>query len=273
VALASGEAPPPPTTQDARAFAFEICSEMEARARDNGVPIHFLARLIWKESLFDPDAVSPRGAEGIAQFMPGTAKLRGLADPFEPKSAIGASAAYLADLKASVGNWGAAAAAYNAGEDRYQRWLDGETSLPLETEDYVLAITGHSTQEWKAPGADFQVAAIGKAGDFASQCVSLVMRETAPVAPPIDHGEWKPWGVTVAGGFSERGALLAYHSVSLRFASVIGEEKPLLAKKRNRSMGSRAVVHVMIGRDSRAEALALCHALTAKGGACVVERN
>jgi len=52
----------------------------------------FFARLIWKESRFDIKAVSPAGAQGVAQFMPATAKRRGLADPFDPEQAIPASA-------------------------------------------------------------------------------------------------------------------------------------------------------------------------------------
>jgi len=60
-----------------------ICDLIEAEADRNGVPRDFFARLIWKESRFDANAVSPVGAEGIAQFMPGTARLRGLADPFD----------------------------------------------------------------------------------------------------------------------------------------------------------------------------------------------
>ena len=52
----------------------------------------FFARLIWKESRFDPNAVSPAGAEGIAQFMPGTAAMRGLKNSFDIEQAIPASA-------------------------------------------------------------------------------------------------------------------------------------------------------------------------------------
>ena len=54
-----------------------ICRLIEVNAETHDLPKDFFARLIWKESRFDPDAVSPAGAEGIAQFMPGTAKMRG----------------------------------------------------------------------------------------------------------------------------------------------------------------------------------------------------
>ncbi|MEM9370297.1 MAG: lytic transglycosylase domain-containing protein, partial [Pseudomonadota bacterium] len=99
-----------------------ICDTIKSAADRNGLPRPFFARLIWKESRFDIKAVSPVGAQGIAQFMPATAKERGLANPFDPAQAIPASAHYLADLKEAFGNWGLAAAAYNGGPDRVSRF-------------------------------------------------------------------------------------------------------------------------------------------------------
>ena len=69
-----------------------VCDLIEAHAQAHGLPREFLARLIWKESRFDPNAVSPVGAEGVAQFMPGTARMRGLANSFDIEQAIPASA-------------------------------------------------------------------------------------------------------------------------------------------------------------------------------------
>ena len=57
-------------------------------------------------------AVSRAGAQGVAQFMPATAKWRGLADPFDPLEAIAQSAKLLRDLRREFGNLGLAAAAY-----------------------------------------------------------------------------------------------------------------------------------------------------------------
>src|SRR5262249_57830667 len=105
--------------------------------------------VIGKESRFDPNAVSPKGAQGIAQFMPGTAADRGLDDPFEPKSAIVHSADLLADLRNEFGNFGLAAAAYNAGAERVHSWLDGKSSLPAETIGYVYFVTGRDAEEWR----------------------------------------------------------------------------------------------------------------------------
>ena len=145
LAIAVGIAPPafadPPKSRPKFSVG-RICDLIETHAGHHGLPKEFFARLIWKESRFDPNAVSPVGAEGIAQFMPGTARMRGLANPFDIEQAIPASAHYLGELKKGFGNLGLAAAAYNAGENRVSRWLASGGFLPLETEDYVLTIMG-----------------------------------------------------------------------------------------------------------------------------------
>ena len=81
--------------------------------------------------------------------MPAAASDRGLADPFDPAAAIPASAKLLAELAKRFGNLGLAAAAYNAGPNALTDWLGGKGVLPLETQNYVLAITGHDVEEWR----------------------------------------------------------------------------------------------------------------------------
>ena len=273
--VAAGAATPPPLPQtdaDRQSFAETVCREIDTQATAHGLPQSFVARLIWKESLFDPGAVSPKGAQGIAQFMPGTAKRRGLDDPFDAKKAVAASAAYLDDLRTMFGNLGLAAAAYNAGEDRVRNWLAGTGSLPYETQDYVYSITGHGHDEWKTEGARFDIPAIGGSGTFADQCRSLVMRELSPQAIEVKQANWKPWGVLLTANFSEARALQAFRVIRNRF-DIIADEDPLVVRKLNRSMGRRKMARVMIGRDSRAEAQALCRDLTARGGVCLVARN
>src|SRR6476620_2178303 len=124
-----------------------MCLMIESAARANDLPLEFFARVIWQESRFQADAVGPltrRGqrAEGIAQFMPGTASERGLFDPFDPVSALPKSAEFLEALHVTFGNLGLAAAAYNAGPRRVRDWLEGRGGLPAETRNYVLKITG-----------------------------------------------------------------------------------------------------------------------------------
>ena len=81
-----------------------VCRLIESSARTQSLPVAFLTRLIWQESSFRPNTISPAGAQGIAQFMPKTADERGLANPFDPEEAIPKSAELLAALKQRFGN-------------------------------------------------------------------------------------------------------------------------------------------------------------------------
>jgi tetratricopeptide (TPR) repeat protein len=160
----------PPAPPRTAAFVSRICHQIERQAVVSELPPGFLAKLIWKESRFDPDAISPAGAEGIAQFMPHTARDWNLANPFEPMSAIVASARLLKYLNTRYGNLGLAAAAYNAGEKRVDTWRSGRGGLPGETRDYVFSITGHPAKTWRrgeGPEVDYNLDATM---DFQTAC-------------------------------------------------------------------------------------------------------
>lgn len=128
------------------------CLIIERAARTNLLPVGLLTHLIWTESRFQAGAVSPKGARGVAQFMPGTAAERGLSNPFDPEEAIPQAARLLADLDQRFGNTGLAIAAYNAGAKRVSDWLDRTEPLPRQTRNFVLTVTGHSPEEWVANG-------------------------------------------------------------------------------------------------------------------------
>jgi hypothetical protein len=99
-----------------------------------------LAAQAWKESNFNLFARSGAGAQGIAQFMPGTAHSYGLADPFDPEQAIDAQAHYMRDLLRCFASVPLALAAYNAGEGRVAECM---CIPPIpETQAYVAAILG-----------------------------------------------------------------------------------------------------------------------------------
>ena len=85
------------------------CLGLAKAAAAHDLPLDFFVRLIRQESNFDPNSVSHAGALGIAQFMPGTARWRGLADPFEPLQALDESARWLRELREQFGNLGLAA--------------------------------------------------------------------------------------------------------------------------------------------------------------------
>lgn len=80
-----------------------------------GVPPALMAGQLMAESGFDPNAGSPVGAEGIAQFMPATAAAYGLTNPYDPVAAIDAEAHLMSDLLRQFGSPELALAAYNAG--------------------------------------------------------------------------------------------------------------------------------------------------------------
>jgi hypothetical protein len=125
-----------------------ICEAVKAAAEEHDLPIGFFVRLLWQESRFRSEEVSHAGAQGIAQFMPQTAVEMGLRNPFDPLQAIPASAKFLRKLYNQFGNLGLAAAAYNAGGGRIEKWLSRRGALPKETRAYVKIITGHKAEAW-----------------------------------------------------------------------------------------------------------------------------
>jgi Transglycosylase SLT domain len=139
--------------EEADAPVDAVCRIIDSSARAQNLPVEFLTRLIWRESNFRPDAKSPVGARGIAQFMPSTAAERGLSNPNDPEAAIGKAAEFLANLKQRFGNLGLAAAAYNAGSTRVAAWLQGAGDLAPETHDYVMILTRHPVEDWRGGGA------------------------------------------------------------------------------------------------------------------------
>jgi hypothetical protein len=131
-----------------------LCNTLFTSAQDNDLPVPFFANLLWQESRLRVDDVSKKGAQGIAQFMPKTAVETGLANPFDPMQAIPASARFLQRLRLQFGNLGFVAAAYNAGAHRVIEWLERRASLPRETRDYVVRVTGLSVETWKTMPID-----------------------------------------------------------------------------------------------------------------------
>jgi murein DD-endopeptidase MepM/ murein hydrolase activator NlpD len=115
-------------------------AEIRAAANAHGLDPALLAAVVQQESGGDPAAVSVDGAQGLAQLMPATAALYGVADPFDPTQNLDGAAAYLADLLARYDdNIPLALAAYNAGPKR----VDGCQCIPdfAETRRFVANVT------------------------------------------------------------------------------------------------------------------------------------
>ena len=126
----------------------ELCSSLVDVAQANALPLGFFTNLIWQESRFDHEAISPVGAMGIAQFMPDVADKFDI-NAFDGREALPASGRLLRTLADRFGNVGLAAAAYNAGPKRVADWLAQRAGLPKETRDYVSHITGKPVEAWR----------------------------------------------------------------------------------------------------------------------------
>jgi hypothetical protein len=242
----------------------EICRTLAQAAADNKLPEGFFTRLIWQESGFDPVAVSPAGAQGIAQFMPQTAAMRGLANAFEPLQALRESASYLSELRTTFGgNLGLAAAAYNAGPGAVEAWLVGRRSLPAETLAYVHVVTGYTVEAWAAqplPQFEFSNAPTG------ARCVEVAKLtiESARLRLALaSSSAWGPWCVQLAVNGSEGGALAAYERLRRRYGSILGNRLPLV-------LSASSTFVVRVSEKSQTDADALCTKLRTAGGACIV---
>ena len=132
----------------------DLCNALLTSAEQNDLPVAFFANLIWQESRLRDDAVSPKGALGIAQFMPQVAARNGLHNPLDPLQALPASARLLRGLRDQFRNLGFVAAAFNAGARRVVDWLEHGRTLPRETRGYVRNITGRSVDDWRKTPVD-----------------------------------------------------------------------------------------------------------------------
>jgi hypothetical protein len=261
-----------PAPQSRTAFIQDVCRRIEMASRMWTLPPGFLARLIWKESRFNPNAVSPAGAQGIAQFMPGTARLRGLDDPFDLKTAIPASAHFLFDLRNRFGSLGLAAAGYNAGPGRVQRWLSGTSGLPRETWDFVSAITGFSPEAWKTgerPDAKYVLHA---EKSFHAACSALPIREFRP-KKQFHKGPWQPWGAHLTADWSPSKAMARYADLQRKFPAILGAQEPMVLRVRNPRFGRAPRYEVRLGAPDRAGANQLCKRIQRAGGVCIVLRS
>jgi Transglycosylase SLT domain len=240
-----------------------LCEVLAKAAASHDLPADFFTRLIWQESQFTADAVSRAGAQGIAQFMPATARLRGLEDPFNPLEAIAKSAELLRDLRREFGNLGLAAAAYNAGSGRVRDWLVGRRPLPAETRAYVRLVTGRSVEEWTGGQTNPPEMRSLKAVPCDVQAAN---RDASARTETI-----KPWGVEVVGSLTPAQALARFREWRSKYAAIVGDREPHVVIRG--ILGNTGAARVRIGADTRVEAAKLCAALRAAGTYCDVLRN
>jgi len=120
--------------QNTRAYYMQLARDA---AREAGVPEDLFLSLIEQESGFDPNALSPKGAKGLAQLMPDTAKELGV-DPTDIKQNLAGGARYLSQMMSRFPDLNMALAAYNAGPTRVAK-LGRVPNFP-ETQNYIKSV-------------------------------------------------------------------------------------------------------------------------------------
>lgn len=121
------------------AYKGKYLTSARSLAAKHGVPEDLFLRLVQQESGWNPNALSPKGATGLAQLMPETAALLGV-DPGDPLQNLEGGARYLRMMYERYGNWRLALAAYNAGPGA----VDQHNGVPpyAETMNYVQVVFG-----------------------------------------------------------------------------------------------------------------------------------
>ncbi len=111
-----------------------------AAAIRHRIPPEMFEKLVSVESNWNPNALSHKGAIGLAQLMPSTAQLLGV-DPRDPRQNLEGGARYLSQQYLRFGNWRDALAAYNAGPEAVAKY--GGVPPYKETQGYVRKILGN----------------------------------------------------------------------------------------------------------------------------------
>ncbi|WP_037262395.1 lytic transglycosylase domain-containing protein [Roseivivax halodurans] len=253
-------------------YVHDTCQAIEYFARENALDPGFFARLIWQESRFDPNALSHADARGIAQFIDGTADLRGLGDSYNPAEALEHSAHYLGDMARRYGNQGLAAVGYNGGEGRAEGLIAGSGGLARETVHYVQIITGLRAETWRddpPEDPDFRLQ-----GDmpFREACHDLARNRRMTRYPPPEPVH-APFGVQLAYGLTVAAARQSFEQRSQACRSGVEEIDLDLVYVRSRITGQRARYMARLGQQSASAAHRLCAELRRQGCICAVYRN
>lgn len=173
-------------------------------ARAHGIPEDVFVRQIRAESNFNPKAGSSAGAQGIAQFMPATAKGMGV-DPWDPKSALYGSARLMSNYLKKYGNYRDGLIAYNAGPSRVGKPLYAETAAYIKrilgdsnptattattntTPASTSAVVGSAATDPRTQALEF----IMKGSPFAGMASARYTAGATPAAPNVQTGKGVP---------------------------------------------------------------------------------
>ena len=246
-------------------FVDIVCPIMQQQAEARGLPPMPFVRLIWKESRFNPNAVSPKGAQGIAQFSAGH----------------GGRARSLRSVRAR--NWRscirraclrifAGSSAISVLPPRPITPAPSGCGIGSRARAGCRArrrITSSSSPDapprnGSSPRPSFPRRSRPPASRCRTSCrklAPLVVRAVYETEPLTASGAWRPWGVQVSKPFSKAKALAQFGRLKRQYTSLLGAREPFVLPERNLSRGRRSMYMVQIGSDSRDDAAKLCASL------------
>jgi Transglycosylase SLT domain/Tape measure protein len=182
----------------------------QAASQATGVPESLLRAVAGTESAFNPSAVSPKGAMGLMQLMPGTARDLGVTNPFDPGQSVMGGARYLQSLLQRYhGDIPSAVAAYNMGPAGFDRAVRSGRTLPRETQDYVARIQSALGQQGTDTGGGAWDTVLpiptvggGAGGGILAPGVSADAGGEPSIFAPVFGGGAGGGDVTVAGAIN-----------------------------------------------------------------------
>jgi len=215
----------------------------EQTAQRHGLRPELVHAVILAESRYDPQAQSHKGAMGLMQLMPATARRYDVADPWSPSDNVDGGVRYLRDLMRQFGDLELALAAYNAGESAVLRY--GRSIPPFaETEVYVERVKGFYGRLQSG-----------------SSVAKLITRGSG-----VGSTRLSGWGVILGSYFDRKQAraVLNDHRSALR--SVAKRGRPAVVK-REREGGQRYAA-LLVGLKEK-DAGAACKLLWSRGAYCL----
>ncbi len=249
----------------------DVCRALEQSAAENALPVEFFARVIWQESRFDARAVSPKGAEGIAQFMP---RDRQLARPRRSVRSDRGAAAFGCLLARTAGpvwqSW-TRCGSVQCRSRRVSAWLTSHRALPAETRNYVALVTGWTADEWASSSPPEKADTTIPQGVPCTRLANLILapkQERQRIVAYIPR-----WGIQLAAHLSESTAWAIYRDRLKRFGSLIGDREPIVLHKEIPGMGRAKRYIITIADDDRGPLDKVCRKLIAADATCDVLRN
>src|SRR5262249_54605251 len=149
-----------------------------------------------------------------------------------------------------------------------EAWLAGRGRLPGETVAYVFIVTGHGAQEWASPSPPKMEAAATaptttKPGERCTEIATMMLENPHRLVDLTTSPAWGPWGVQLAGHWSEGRVLATYEQLRRKYGAILGDRLPLVLRQGRRGTPAFAV---RVSEQNRADANALCTKLLRVGG-------